>query len=42
VRTVKPEILIPIHTEHPEWWGDKLKGSGIEVREPELGISIKI
>ncbi|MGB7540271.1 MAG: MBL fold metallo-hydrolase RNA specificity domain-containing protein [Anaerolineales bacterium] len=42
VRTVKPEILIPIHTEHPEWWEEKLKGSGIEIRKPEIGKSIAI
>lgn len=42
VRTVKPEILIPIHTEHPEWWEEKLKGSGVEIRKPEIGKSISI
>jgi ribonuclease J len=40
VRTVKPEILIPIHTEHPEWWEEKLKGSGIEIRKPVVGRGI--
>jgi ribonuclease J len=42
VRTVQPEILIPIHTEHPEWWEEKLKGSGMEVRKPEVGKSISL
>jgi ribonuclease J len=42
VRTVKPEILIPIHTEHPEWWEEKLTGIGIEIRKPEVGKSIVI
>jgi ribonuclease J len=42
VRTVNPEILIPIHTEHPEWWGDVLRGSGIHLRLPELGKKIEI
>ncbi|MBN2083620.1 MAG: hypothetical protein JW748_00245 [Anaerolineales bacterium] len=42
VRTVKPEILIPIHTEHPDWWEEKLKGGGIEIRKPEIGKGIPI
>jgi mRNA degradation ribonuclease J1/J2 len=42
VRTVKPKILIPIHTEHPEWWEETLGGSGIEVRKPEVGSGIRI
>jgi ribonuclease J len=40
VRTVRPEILIPVHTEHPEWWEEKLRGSGVEVRKPEVGKEI--
>jgi ribonuclease J len=42
VRAVKPDILIPVHTEHPEWWEGRLKGSGIEIRKPEVGKSISI
>jgi ribonuclease J len=42
VRTVHPEILIPIHTEDPEWWKETLKGSGIEVRIPQYGHPIVI
>jgi ribonuclease J len=42
VRMVKPEILIPIHTEHPEWWEETLRGSGIEVRKPSMGMGISI
>jgi mRNA degradation ribonuclease J1/J2 len=42
VRTVNPQILIPIHTEHPEWWEEKVKGSGIEVRKPEIDKIITI
>jgi ribonuclease J len=42
VRTVKPEILIPIHTEHPEWWEDKLMGTGVEIRKPEVGKGIPV
>jgi ribonuclease J len=40
VRTVRPEILIPIHTEKPNWWVKKLRGSGIEVRKPKYGKTI--
>jgi ribonuclease J len=42
VRTVRPEMLIPIHTEHPEWWGEKLQGSGVDVRQPEKGKRITL
>jgi ribonuclease J len=42
VRTVKPDILIPIHTEHPDWWKETLRGSGVEVRAPEYGVGISI
>ena len=41
-RTVKPEILIPIHTENPDWWKETMRGSGIEVRKPEIGKGISI
>jgi len=41
-RAVHPEILIPIHTEHPEWWKETLKGSDVEVRVPEYGAGISI
>jgi ribonuclease J len=42
VRSVRPEILIPIHTEDPDWWKETLKGSGVEVRVPEYGRRISI
>jgi ribonuclease J len=41
-RTVHPEILIPIHTENPDWWKETLRGSGVEVRVPEYGREIPI
>ena len=34
-RTVKPEFLIPIHIEYPEWREETLRGSRVEVRKPE-------
>jgi mRNA degradation ribonuclease J1/J2 len=42
VRTAHPEILIPIHTEDPNWWKETLRGSGVEVRVPEVGKEIRV
>jgi ribonuclease J len=39
-RAVNPEILIPIHTEHPEWWKETMKGTKVEIRMPEYGVGI--
>lgn len=39
IKTVKPKILIPVHTEKPEFFKEKLTGEPIEVRLPEEGIS---
>jgi len=42
-RRIKPEILIPVHSEHPEYYKEHLKGSGIDVRCPEeIGSSLVI
>jgi hypothetical protein len=41
VRTVRPDLLIPIHAEHPEYRDGKLMGTGIEMRNPELGIGMQ-
>jgi ribonuclease J len=38
VQTVHPQVLIPIHTEKPGWWVDKLAGSGIAVRPPTMAV----
>lgn len=42
VATVKPDILIPIHTERPEWWEQQLAGTGIRIQRPELGKPITL
>jgi ribonuclease J len=42
VRMVHPEILIPIHTEDPNRWKEKLKGSGIRIEVPEYGKPLRI
>jgi ribonuclease J len=34
---IKPEVLIPIHSENARFYDEKLTGSGIEVRLPKLG-----
>jgi ribonuclease J len=39
---IKPEILIPVHSEKPEFYVEKLKGSGIEVRVPEAGGVVEV
>lgn len=35
VQRVHPQVLIPIHTERPEWWAENLAGSDIRVIRPE-------
>jgi len=42
VKTVNPEILIPVHTENPAWWTDALAGTDIEIRPPEMGVPIEL
>lgn len=42
VRRIKPEVLIPIHTEKPQLFVSGLEGSGIEVRLPEYGKTINV
>lgn len=42
VNRIKPQILIPVHTEKPELFREKLSGEPIEVRLPEEGIPIKL
>ena len=39
VRTVRPKMLIPVHTEHPEAYAEKLEGI-CEVRLPAKGTPI--
>jgi ribonuclease J len=34
VKTVRPKVLIPIHTEQPQWWVEELAGTGIQVKMP--------
>jgi hypothetical protein len=39
---VRPEVLVPIHTEQPEWWTENLQGTGIRVTLPELGRLVQV
>ncbi len=40
IRQIKPQILIPIHTENPGYFEQKLKGTGIKVLIPSEGQTI--
>jgi len=37
IRGIRPKILIPIHTENPEYFAAHLEGEGIDVRLPKQG-----
>jgi ribonuclease J len=41
-REIKPEVLIPVHSEKPEFYLNELNGSGIEVILPKEGETIEI
>lgn len=42
VNEARPEILIPIHTEQPDWWVEQLKGTGIQVAIPNFARPIPV
>jgi ribonuclease J len=42
IKEIAPEVLIPIHTEHPEYFSEALRGEPIEIRVPEYGERINI
>jgi mRNA degradation ribonuclease J1/J2 len=41
-REIKPEVLIPVHSENSYFYVEKLSGSGIEVKLPEVGGVVKV
>ena len=41
-RKVQPQVLIPVHSEHPEDYAEHLSDSGIEVILPTIGRSIEL
>ena len=42
VETVHPKTLIPIHTEHPEWWAEQLAGTDMLIRPSVVGQGMLI
>jgi len=40
IRRIQPQRVIPVHTEHPEAFGEGLENTGIEVHVPTLGEEI--
>ncbi len=41
-REIGPEILIPVHSEHPDFYLEHLAGDGIDVVLPAVGEAIEI
>lgn len=41
VRRIAPQTVIPVHTQHPGLFAEKLYESGIEVRLPEYGVPLE-
>lgn len=42
IKTIQPEILIPVHTEKPELFAERLAGEPIDVCMPRQGVPISI
>ncbi len=42
VKAVRPQVLIPVHTEEPGWWQEQLRATGIQVKIPEYGRPIAL
>jgi ribonuclease J len=41
-QVIKPEVLIPVHSEHPDFYAGQLGGSGIEVTLPSACGTIEV
>jgi ribonuclease J len=41
-REIQPKLLIPVHSENPEYYEDNLRGSGIKVTLPTEGGTVEI
>lgn len=37
-----PDVLIPVHSEHPDFYIEHLSGSGIDVILPSVGGAIEV
>lgn len=42
IRHINPKVLIPVHTEKPEYFVENLAGSGIKVVLPEYGKALSL
>jgi ribonuclease J len=42
IQEVRPHLLVPLHTEHPEWFAHRLKGSATSVHLPQEGESLDL
>jgi ribonuclease J len=42
VREIHPEVLIPVHSEQPEFYVDNLSDSGINIILPTEGGTVEI
>jgi ribonuclease J len=42
VQAIQPEVLIPVHSENPEYYENELRGSGINVILPTEGGTVEI
>jgi len=42
VRHINPRYLVPVHTSHPEYFLEKLRGSSIDVNIPVYGSSLNL
>jgi ribonuclease J len=41
-REIRPDMLIPVHSENPEFYLDNLSNSGINIKLPEEGGTVEI
>ena len=39
---IKPEVLIPVHSEHPDFYIDQLSSSGLDVTLPAVGGTVEV
>lgn len=42
VKSIKPQILVPVHCQYPEFYCENLKDKGIQTILPEEGVPIEI
>jgi ribonuclease J len=42
VRSINPQVLVPVHSQHPVFYKEKLEGGGINVVLPEEGVTISL